>query len=404
MKRYILFTIIAFASCITIKAQDSLAFQDRVTVGIKTGFAFPDMRYSDGNMDMYHHNAYCRGSFSVFSDIVLWKGLSVRPELTFIGRGTKLNYQNAIDYKLKATYFDIRVPIIWTFLKDYWIQPYVTIAPNLDFALGGKINYDDGYDSYEIKLSKGNFRPVDFGLFFGAGTQFVVDIKTWKFNVGVELGYNLGLVNTFSKQEQYGNINAVNNIYEDIKGTRKNGGVELSFMVGFPLSNLTTHKSKKEPKQKKEEPVIQPKADNAVKIKAKDCYSLQEMMAFITLGEDISDKAICMFDLKFDFGKATIRNESKKQLDEIVDMLEQFPDMTIQINGHTDNVGSAEYNQKLSEQRAKAVYDYFVKSGIEARRMNYKGQGFDLPIDTNDTEEGRSRNRRVEIEILTINK
>ncbi len=401
--KHILLTIIALVSCIAVKAQDSLAFQDRVTVGIKTGFAFPDMRYSDDNMGIYDHKAYCRGSFSVFSDIVLWKGLSVRPELTFIGRGTKLNY-DAIDYKLKATYFDVRVPIIWTFLKDYWIQPYVAIAPNFDFALNGEIEYNDEHDSYLTDLSKGNFRPFDFGLFFGAGTQFVIDIKTWKFNVGVELGYNLGLVNTFSKQEISGNVDAVNHIYEDIKGTRKNGGVELSFMVGFPLNNLTTHKSKKEPKEKKEEPVLQPKEEDDVKIKAKDCYSLQEMMAFITLGEDISDKAICMFDLKFDFGKATIRNESKKQLDEVVEMLTQFPDMTIQINGHTDNVGNAEFNQKLSEQRAKAVCDYLIKSGIDANRMNYAGKGFELPIDTNDTEEGRARNRRVEIEILTINK
>ncbi len=402
MKHYISVLIVLSCAVVTF-AQDSLALQDRFTVGVKTGFAFPHLRYSNPDMDVYDYQAYCRGSFTLFTNIDIWKGLSVRPELTFIGRGGKLEYLDVIDYKLKATYFDMRVPVIWTFLKDYWVQPYLTIAPNLDFALGGEIKYKDDYGLCSTKLSKGNFRPVDFSFFFGAGTQFIVDIKTWKFNLGVELGYNLGLVNTFSKKEMSGRANILNDIYEEkVIGTRKNGAVELSFFAGIPLSNFTSHKIQKKPQPtpelvpKKEEP-------KAVRIKAKECYTLQEMVAFITLGEDISDKAICMFDLKFDFGKATIRNESKKYLNEVVNMLEQLPNMTIQINGHTDNVGSAEYNQKLSEQRAKAVYNYFIEQGISAKRLTYEGYGLTLPIESNDTEEGRARNRRVEIEILTVN-
>ncbi len=267
---------------------------------------------------------------------------------------------------------------------------------------------------YETTLSESNFSSVDFGLFFGVGTQVELDINTWKLYVGVEAGYNLGFLNTFSVMEQSGNANIINGIFVDVNGTRKNNGAEMSFSVGFPLSNFSNHKPKPKPIAEPEpivvaEPVVEPEpvkdtTEKVITMKAKECYTLREMMAFITLNMDISDKAICMFDLKFDFAKATIRNESKKTLDEVVEMLNQFPEMIIQINGHTDNVGSEEYNTKLSTERAKAVYDYFVKSGVSSDRMSYTGRAFHLPIDSNDTEEGRARNRRVEIEILQIKK
>ena len=74
--------------------------------------------------------------------------------------------------------------------------------------------------------------------------------------------------------------------------------------------------------------------------------------------------------------------------------------MTIEISGHTDNVGSAAYNQNLSEARAKSVVDYLIKHGIAANRLHFKGHGFEQPIATNDTEEGRAKNRRTEFKII----
>ena len=76
--------------------------------------------------------------------------------------------------------------------------------------------------------------------------------------------------------------------------------------------------------------------------------------------------------------------------------------MVIQINGHTDNVGTDEYNQKLSVNRAKSVYNYLVSNGVPEKRISSKGFGSTMPIDDNETDSGRARNRRVEIEILTI--
>ena len=67
------------------------------------------------------------------------------------------------------------------------------------------------------------------------------------------------------------------------------------------------------------------------------------------------------------------------------------------IEGHTDNVGAAAYNKRLSERRAQAVKDYFIKAGIENYRMKAVGYGFSRPAASNDTEEGRAENRRVEL-------
>ena len=76
--------------------------------------------------------------------------------------------------------------------------------------------------------------------------------------------------------------------------------------------------------------------------------------------------------------------------------------MKIEIGGHTDSRGSTAYNQRLSESRARAVVEYLSSKGIDSRRLKFKGYGSSKPIDTNSTEEGRARNRRVEFTVLDM--
>jgi OOP family OmpA-OmpF porin len=71
--------------------------------------------------------------------------------------------------------------------------------------------------------------------------------------------------------------------------------------------------------------------------------------------------------------------------------------MKVEIDGHTDNMGPASYNMKLSERRAKAIMQYFVDKGVEAERLMTKGFGFTKPAASNDTKKGRTKNRRVEL-------
>jgi outer membrane protein OmpA-like peptidoglycan-associated protein len=109
---------------------------------------------------------------------------------------------------------------------------------------------------------------------------------------------------------------------------------------------------------------------------------------------------IVLKKLFFDTNKTTIKNTSAESLDEMYRLLVDNPQIRVMITGHTDNVASDAYNIRLSEGRAKAVYDEMVRRGIDPKRMKWQGKGEREPIDTNKTEEGRAANRRVEFKIL----
>jgi OOP family OmpA-OmpF porin len=113
--------------------------------------------------------------------------------------------------------------------------------------------------------------------------------------------------------------------------------------------------------------------------------------------EVTADKIVIREKIQFDLNKATIKSESHGLLDEIVSVFKENPHIKkVSIEGHTDNQGADAYNQKLSDQRAKSVLDYIVGKGVEEKRLTAKGFGETKPIATNDTEEGKEQNRRVE--------
>jgi outer membrane protein OmpA-like peptidoglycan-associated protein len=102
----------------------------------------------------------------------------------------------------------------------------------------------------------------------------------------------------------------------------------------------------------------------------------------------------------FDFDSFTLKPASFTELNLLASLLKNNPSMRILIKGHTDNTGTDEYNLLLSENRAKAVYDYLTEHGIKQERLQYKGFGATQPVSSNETSEGRAENRRTEIEIL----
>ncbi len=109
---------------------------------------------------------------------------------------------------------------------------------------------------------------------------------------------------------------------------------------------------------------------------------------------------IALRNVFFETGRFDLLLESEYELNKVVELLEKNPTLSIELGGHTDNVGKPEANQKLSEQRAKAVMVYLTNKGIEPSRLSYKGYGESQPVAPNDTEEGRATNRRTEIKIL----
>jgi len=113
--------------------------------------------------------------------------------------------------------------------------------------------------------------------------------------------------------------------------------------------------------------------------------------------KELDSKGHIALYINFDTDKATIKPESKPAIDEIQKLLSGDPALKVVIEGHTDNSGAADHNKKLSEERAQSVKAALAANGIDAGRLQAKGLGQDKPIADNTTEEGKAKNRRVEI-------
>ncbi len=111
-------------------------------------------------------------------------------------------------------------------------------------------------------------------------------------------------------------------------------------------------------------------------------------------------KSFVLEDCNFETGKADLLPEAFPVLDELVAYLNRKDDERIEIQGHTDNVGTAKSNQVLSENRANTVRNYLIGKGIDPNRLTAKGYGFSVPVADNRTAEGRAQNRRTEVKIL----
>lgn len=110
-------------------------------------------------------------------------------------------------------------------------------------------------------------------------------------------------------------------------------------------------------------------------------------------------KTVTLRHIYFDFDKATLQPTSEKELNLLVELIQNNPNKTFIVTGHTDNVGNDAYNQTLSEKRAESVVQYLIEKGIDSKRLVSQGMGSSQPTETNATEWGRSQNRRIEVSV-----
>ncbi|MFN8547152.1 MAG: OmpA family protein [Candidatus Eisenbacteria bacterium] len=119
----------------------------------------------------------------------------------------------------------------------------------------------------------------------------------------------------------------------------------------------------------------------------------------LSITQDARGTIVSLADILFDFDKATLKRDVEFGLVKVATILNQFPEMRIQVEGHTDNVGKADYNLELSKRRATAVHDFLADQEVAPERMTVEGYGMTRPIADNDTEAGRAKNRRVDLVI-----
>ena len=113
-----------------------------------------------------------------------------------------------------------------------------------------------------------------------------------------------------------------------------------------------------------------------------------------------SGQSITINNVFFDFDQSTLKPASKSELTRLAQFMDDNPALVIEVGGHTDNKGTAAYNTKLSKERAESVRQFLINKGIVAQRLKARGYGFEQPVATNDTPEGRAQNRRVEFRVL----
>ena len=376
---------------------------DRIHIGVKGGIHGSFTKYSDlKNRDP---KTVLGGVGGVFAEFELGEKriFSLRPEVLFLRRGTKIS-DDEIDYKLKAKYVDIRLPFIWNIGEASGVRPYLYVAPIAGFVRGGNITLSDMNGNYKVDVSKANMASTYFAGALGAGIKIPLQVANGKFiRIDVDANYQYGFTDTYGSKEKDGIAIAVNTPVYNLKGTRKMHGMEITASVSVPLSIF-----KKAPKKKVAPPVViapepvpepEPEAE-PVKEEVKPCYSLEEILDLAAAGKTIVGKTICAIDMiNFEFDKSVIKKESYPYIDKIAELMKNT-DVHIKIKGHTDNVGNADYNMKLSKKRAEAVYQYLLDKGVNKSRLSYEYFGMTKPIAPNATEEGRLANRRVEFEIV----
>lgn len=417
----------------------------RNLVGVRAGANFSDMTYSHPDLDRYIHHTRLQGMIGLFGHFQLGQtNFALRPEVSLVGRADSLSWLD-VRYGLKAHYLDLRLPLTYNFrLPDSRFSPYLMLAPQANIACGGKVYYNDEIDFPEgvtANITKADINGLDLSLMAGLGLDYLVRTGGIPVLLSIEAGYNWGLLNTFAQREILNNPNITNANRSDIgnpffgaklwQGKRHNRGLEVALRIALPIDG--SYQEPMLPLQQRIDTVFVVNSDSVivtivdtvylgpelshdtifldrqvcpvdpeVEYVRKDCYSFAEMYSFMTLGIDISDKRMCLFNINFDFDKYSLRPESKPPLDEVAMMMKAFPEMRIKIIGHTDSKGSDKYNTTLSRNRARSVAKYLSSKGVALSRMQTEGFGEKYPIDTNDTPEGRFNNRRVEIEVLNV--
>lgn len=141
-------------------------------------------------------------------------------------------------------------------------------------------------------------------------------------------------------------------------------------------------------------------AQREAELASQQAESLRRQLENLQLRQTESGVVVTLGDVLFESGETDLVDEAFSSIAEVVDLLQSEPDKLIRIEGHTDSTGSTKTNIRLSQQRADAVLTALVNLGVDASRITSVGMGEDFPIASNDTEEGRSRNRRVDVILL----
>jgi len=270
----------------------------------------------------------------------------------------------------------------WQDIQSYGIEglyhfmPESRFVPFIAIGLGG-MSFGKGY-TYANASYGDRFESNKFAIDYGAGVKFfLTDNIALRADVRHVLPVNP-------------KGNDKNDVYNDLLVTC---GIYFAFDGEKKIVEPIVEPIVEEPVVAKEV-IVAPKVEEPVV--AKEVIVAPKVEEPVVAKPVIMEKGRQTLDVKFDFDKSTIKKGYYKDINSLVMVMKQYPDLNVVIEGHTDSVGKAAYNKKLSQQRANAVKKYMAENGMDANRIKAKGFGMDKPIASNKTKEGRQKNRRVE--------
>ena len=387
-----------------------------LVVGAKGGASATDMLYTKNAYSIYTHSPlidYFGGAFVKFR---VNHRYGILLDLQYNGDGTNMKWAD-VNYTLHRKYLDVRFLQLFHFGdRRNNFTPYFGFGPALGISAGGDITYFSEYTpQFTTPITGGSFAKFDGGVYVGLGFdyQFAFGMNMNVVILSLEAGYRCGLLNTFTKYDKSDEALILNPEFDAplYEAQRLSQGVEVSLRLGIPIRLY------KDQPRVFERPELFPLEldddEDTIEVprltprfydyyEQKECYTLGEIRDMINHGEEVSGLRICLFNILFDFDKSEIRPEAQRIIADLATLMRKYPSIIIKVNGHTDSDGSDEYNQALSERRAKAVKYAIQEYGILGERIKWQGFGEKHPIDSNDTTKGRARNRRVEIDILTV--
>jgi len=193
--------------------------------------------------------------------------------------------------------------------------------------------------------------------------------------------------------------------------SKQKGGIILAEYPGWCIGEFESHNSEisnfggctnwsttiKLTKDNKEVWLYVQKTDEGYNMVIAEKEAMKQDIQANEMFDALNKEGFIALYINFETGKADIKPESQKIIDQIVQMMKDNPDLKISIEGHTDNVGTPQSNQTLSENRARTVMNAIIAEGIDKSRLSSKGWGQTKPIADNNKEDGRAKNRRVEL-------
>lgn len=328
-----------------------------------------------GTTDYYHYNRH-----NVIDDYYGYGKMQPQNGKAFIGI---ICYPGSTYLKNDHEYFSTKLSSPLIAGKEYCVKMYEVLASNCDFAVNGlgiylsdKITKRDDELVIDVQAqirsdtileNKDSWKPI-CGIYKASGGEQYLTFGNFTKDKNLQ---KKNLRNGHGDKTSYYYIDNVSVV--EVKGPT-DCDCKTEYKIDIPSPETNTHRKPKSPASKP------PKSDTVPVQKVVQTYVLQ--------------------DVNFALNKAALSPTAYPTLNTIVTSLKAAPGNQIQINGYTDSLGTDEYNLKLSEERAKAVRDYLVLKGIRADRIQYEGLGKAAPVGDNSTEEGRQKNRRVEIRIL----